>query len=369
MDKKGKLKNKKRVDRGQQDVGYQDIMFQDSDIAERQPGSAEYKAIERGAWIVIRSWLRLKPWERLLIVTSENHLTEAKVLKHFALKRAAAADLMVVEKRGKQVGVFFDRNEEIFDGYKAVIGATDYSLVTTKAAKRAIKRGSKFLSLPLSTNDGHSMLSYRFMAMDTKKSKMMAGVIMKYLNSSSVIQVKTKLGTDLKLYKRNRSAGFFNGVVKDGHGFSSASIEVYVPIEETKTEGVMVPDGSLGYIGRVEKPFVIRLEQGRICDIEMNVSGEKLKEYMEDFHDPEIYVASELGIGLNSYAKCRGKCYIEDESAYGTFHIGVGRNLALGGVHEANGHFDLVAREPDIYVDNRKIMENGKIIIPEPEVY
>lgn len=329
----------------------------------------EEEKMERGAQIVIKNWLRLKPWEKLLIVTSENHLTEAMVLKHCAQKRVLSADLMVVEKRGKQVGVFFDKNEEVFDGYGAVIGATGYSLVTTKAAKRAIKRGSKYLSLPLSTNDGRSMLSYRFMMMDTKKSKMMAGVIMKYLNSSSVIQVTTGLGTDLKLYKQNRMAGFFNGVVKDGHGFSSASIEVYVPIEETKTEGVLIPDGSLGYIGAVEEPFRIEISEGRIQEIESTSSGKRLKEYMEEFKDPGIYVASELGIGLNSYAKCRGKCYIEDESAYGTFHIGVGRNLALGGVHEASGHFDLVAREPDIYVDNRKIMERGKIIIPEPQVY
>lgn len=82
-----------------------------------------------------------------------------------------------------------------------------------------------------------------------------------------------------------------------------------------------------------------------------------------------MYVAGEFGIGLNSYSKCRGKCYIEDESAYGTFHIGFGRNIALGGVHEATSHFDLVALEPDIYADNRKIMEKGKIIIPEPQVY
>ncbi len=329
----------------------------------------DYKGIERGAMIVIKNWLRLKPWERLLIVTSENHLTEAKILKRCAVKRALSVDLMVVEEKGKHVGVFFDSHEDVFEGYKAIVGATDYSLVTTKAVKKAMKKGSKFLSLPLSTNDGRSMLSYRFMGMDTKKSKMMAGVIMKYLNSSSVIRVTTKMGTDLKLCKKNRNAGFFNGVVKDGHGFSSASIEVYVPIVETETEGILVPDGSLGYIGKVETPFHIRLEKGRIIDIEMNASGKKLKEYMEDFQDSGIYVASELGIGLNSLAKCRGKCYIEDESSYGTFHIGVGRNIALGGVHEANGHFDLVAQKPDIFVDNRMIMERGKIIIPEPEVY
>lgn len=329
----------------------------------------EYSRTERGAMIVVRDWLRLKPWEKLLIVTSENHMPEAEILRHCAHKRTKTVDLMVVEKRGKHVGIFFDQHEDVFDGYQAVIGATDYSLVTTKAAKRAIQRRSKFLSLPLATNNGKSMLSYRFMLMDTKKSKMMAGIIMKYLNSSSVIHVRTKLGTDLKLYKRNRKAGFFNGVVKDGNGFSSASIEVYVPIEETKTEGIFIPDGSLGYIGKVDRPFHIYLENGRITEIEMTPEGERLSEYMSDFHDPGIYVASELGIGLNSYAKCRGNSYIEDESAYGTFHIGVGRNIALGGVHEAKGHFDLVANRPDIYADNRKIIERGKIIIPEPEFF
>ena len=44
-------------------------------------------------------------------------------------------------------------------------------------------------------------------------------------------------------------------------------------------------------------------------------------------------------------------------------------NIALGGIHEASSHFDLVAHEPDVYADNRKIMEKGKIIIPEPQVY
>lgn len=325
--------------------------------------------IERGAQIVIRDWLRLKPWERLLIVTSDEHIKEANAIKKYALKRRAPVDMMIVEKKGMQVGVFFDENETIFDDYRAIIGATNYSLVTTLAVKRAIKRGRKFLSLPLATNNKQSMLSFDFMTMDTKKSKMMAQVIMKYLDASSVICVQTKLGTKLSFYKQNRKTGFFNGVVKDGKGYSSASIEVYVPIEETKTEGILILDGSYGYIGKVEKPVKIILSEGRIQEIENSESGKILSDYLKLFNDPEMYVASEFGIGLNSCSKCQGNCYIEDESAYGTFHIGFGRNIALGGIHEASGHFDLITMEPDIYVDNRQIMEKGRIIIPEPEVY
>ena len=131
-----------------------------------------------------------------------------------------------------------DRNETIFDPYTAIIAATEYSLVTTRAAKRAIQKKKKFLSLPLSTNDGKSMLTYEFLAMDTKKSRLMAKIVMKYLRQSSKVHITTPAGTDLSIGKSGRKPGFFNGVLKDGKGYSSASIEVYVPIEETKTEDV-----------------------------------------------------------------------------------------------------------------------------------
>lgn len=325
--------------------------------------------IERGAKIVIEHWMRVRRWDKLLIVTTKEHLEELRVLKEFAAKRTRSVSSLVVEDTGRHVGVFFDMNEEVFDPYTAIIAATDYSLVTTKAAKRALQKHRKFLSLPLSTNDGRSMLEYDFMTMDTKKSRLMANVIMKYLRHCTTIHVTTPAGTDLHIYKANRIPGFFNGVTRDGKGYSSASIEVYVSIEETKTEGTMVLDGSLGYIGRAEEPTKILFKDGRITRIEDTLTGVRLQHYMEDYNDSRIYIGGEFGIGLNSYSRCLGNCYIEDESAYGTFHIGLGRNLALGGQQNANGHFDLVCLEPDIYTDNRQIMQQGKIIIPEPVVY
>ncbi len=325
--------------------------------------------MERGAKIVVEKWMRVKPWDKLLIVTTREHTEEAEVIRRFAGERVHSVNTLVVEDTGRHVGVFFDTNAEVFDPYSAVIAATDYSLVTTKAAKRAIQKHKKFLSLPLSTNDGRSMLEYDFMTMDTKKSRLMAKVIMKYLRHSKFIHVTTPAGTDLKVYKENRNPGFFNGVIKDGKGYSSASIEAYVSIEETKTAGVLVVDGSFGYIGSPREPVRVLFEQGRVREIEDSPEGRRLLHYMEDYRDDRIFIGGEFGIGLNSYSRCLGNCYIEDESAYGTFHIGLGRNLALGGMQNANGHFDLVCLEPDIYTDNRQIMQQGKIIIPEPVVY
>lgn len=326
--------------------------------------------IERGARIIINEWVRVRPWDKVLIVTTDKYLKEAEIMKMYAEKaKARSVNTLIVDKSGRHVGVFFDANEDVFDPYTAIIAATEYSLVTTKAAKRAIQKKKKFLSLPLSTNDGRSMLEYDFITMDTKKSRMMANIIMKYLRQSSKLRVTTPAGTDLTCYKRGREPGFFNGVVKDGKGYSSASIEVYVPIEETKSEGIMVLDGSLGYIGRAEEPTRIQFKEGRIVEIEETYTGKRLKEYMEDYNDSRIYIGGEFGIGMNSYSQCLGNCYIEDESAYGTFHIGLGRNIALGGTQNANGHFDLVCLNPSIYTDNRQIMDEGRIILPEWERY
>lgn len=319
----------------------------------------------RGAKIIIDDWMNVAPKDRVLIVTTNEHLYESKALEKCAVEEGAYVEIMLVENSGMQVGVFFDENEKVFDGFDAVIGACEYSLVTTKAAKRTIKNGNHFLSLPLSTNNGESMLSYEFITMEPSISRRRARAILKYIKHASHIRITTDRGSDMTFGMKDRKPGFFNGNVYDGNGYSSASMEVYIPIEEDKTNGRLVLDGSYGYIGRVINPFEITFKDGRIVSIEDCPDGEKLSEYIKLYNDPEMYVAAEFGIGMNSKSRCCGDCYIEDESAYGTFHIGFGRNLALGGVHQASGHFDLVTLKPNIYFDDFQIMDHGNIIVPD----
>lgn len=79
--------------------------------------------------------------------------------------------------------------------------------------------------------------------------------------------------------------------VEDGGGFSSSSIEVYIPIIENATNGTLVLDGSYGYIGKVETPFKITFEDGKIVDIENSKSGKILKDYLESF---DIYFITDI---------------------------------------------------------------------------
>lgn len=60
------------------------------------------------------------------------------MLKRYAAERARMVQSLIVETTGRYVGVFFVMNEEIFAPHSAVIAVTEYSLVTTRAARRAI---------------------------------------------------------------------------------------------------------------------------------------------------------------------------------------------------------------------------------------
>lgn len=319
------------------------------------------KALLRGADVVVRQWLNLKQGESLFIVTNENHILEANILKTLSLDLGASVDLLMFEKDKKHISRYFDEQENAFDQYDVILGATPQSLVTTKAVKRAIEHGKRYLSLPLQTDGTRSLLEYEFIMMDPYYAKQAAHLLMSSLNESSHIQVITDQGTNLHFYKRDRAARYFTGLTCDGNSYASSSFEVYIPIEETNAYGVGILDGSLGYIGAVQEPFEIRLENGRISYVEPTKCGLRLKEFIEQFQDDNILNAGEFGIGLNTLAGCNGNSYIEDESAYGTFHIGFGRNLALGGIHEARGHFDLVFLEPTIFIDDKMIMKKGVI--------
>lgn len=323
---------------------------------------------ERGARIVIDQWIQLKAGEHLCIVTSQMHQAEAELLKKIADKRSDFVSIMQVSQEGIHVGDWFDSHPNVFDDDDVIIGASDYSIVTTRACDRALKKGKKFLSLPLSTNNGQSMLGFDFMTMDPDISRIKAEILIQYIRNAKTVHIQTDRGTDLQFGMKGRKPGFFNGTFRDNHSYSSASIEVYIPIEETKTEGTLMLDGSYGYLGKVKKPFHVSFEKGKIVSIEKCPAGNILSDYLAGYHDNRMYYGGELGLGLNSKSRCAGQCYIEDESTYGTFHIGVGRNIGLGGIHDASGHFDLVTWKPSIWFDNRMIMNHGVITIPEYEM-
>lgn len=315
-----------------------------------------------GARCIIQNWIEAKENEVLHFITDENHIREADIFELAAFECGVVPKITILSSDGVQSGEVIEKMKNTMYYSDVIIGATHYSFITTEAVDYALKKGSRFLSFPMHTNDNSSIFEREFIRMRPKTAKKMGRPVADKITKSERVVVTTKKGTNVAFCVKDRKAGIFAGSCTGRGRVASSSFEVYVPIVETMTNGVVIADGSLGYLGAIKSPVELVFEAGYLVEINGKEDATRLKRYMESFNDKEIYCAAELGIGLNTKSKCEGVCYIEDESTYGTFHIGFGRNIALGGNHEAKGHFDIVTHKPDITADDIILMNEGELV-------
>ena len=319
-------------------------------------------SLEAGAQTVISRWCRVRPGEKVLIISDEHHVQESMALWSAADRCGASVALLTIQERASHPGSIFRSMSDFVLRNDVIIGATNFSLVTNRITQEVLAKGGRFLSLPLSSSSGQPALTFSFMDMDPEEAERAGRGMLEALRRAGEVRVTTALGTDLTFGKRGREPGLFNGLADQPGKVGSSSFEIYIGIEEHVTSGQAVVDGSLGYLGLPAAPIPLTFRGGRLVEI-AGPAGEDLRRYMDSFGDPGIYVAGELGIGLNKISRCVGNCYIEDESTFTTFHIGMGRNLALGGVHDAAGHFDLVFKYPTIYAGDVLIMKDGQPVV------
>jgi leucyl aminopeptidase (aminopeptidase T) len=66
-------------------------------------------------------------------------------------------------------------------------------------------------------------------------------------------------------------------------------------------------------------------------------------------------------LGLNDRAVLSG-LVLEDEKVLGTVHIALGDNSTFGGTVEVPSHLDGVLLNPTLWLDGKKILEQGRLI-------
>lgn len=294
-----------------------------------------------------------------MIIHDEAYLPEAEALSHFASSITSQIKLVNFSE-------LLDLNHHltgIFGMADAAVGLTDYSLLTTSAVVKAVANGMRYLSIPPVTLDGRSIFAYDFIQEDLVWARALGQQILDIAKKTDHVHVTTAAGTDLTFRYRNRKSGVMSGTTDHAGAVGSASFEFYIPIEEDQTTGTLILDGAMGQLGYLSEPLKLTYQDGKITSIGNGPEGERMRAYINSFDDQRTLHASEFGIGLNRLAHCLGRCYIEDESALSTCHIGHGRNLTLGGVLDAEGHYDLVMLKPTISFGSRTVMVDGKLTL------
>ena len=137
--------------------------------------------------------------------------------------------------------------------------------------------------------------------------------------------------------------------------------EAYLAPIEGQSHGVVVVDGSMAGVGLVRTPIRITVEDGFATAIEGGEEADRLRGLL-DPHGRDARNVAEFGIGTNDQAILTG-VILEDEKVMGTIHIAFGDNKSMGGSVRVASHLDGLVMSPTVWLDDRKVMEHGRLLL------
>lgn len=321
------------------------------------------------ASIVISSCLKVRPGEDVLIFTDRHKLQFAEDLARSARDAGGAVSVVYIPDSIRPV-------VKITDLHAMALATADVVIYVLETESNVIDLSREVAfryhlsSLPLQHKG-------RVCVMPGFTEEMLGAVMIDYkaldnrcrqlqkILADKTIRITSELGTDVSFSLRGRKFLIDNGDISRPrlHGNVPAG-EIYTaPVEDTM-DGRLVIDGSVGSLGMVERPFMIRLEGGVIRDLQpIGSSGRVFKKFAEicGFDAPATKTVGEFGIGLNPGAKIIGNMLL-DEKVEGTVHFAFGDSYGLGR-SSSEFHTDLLITNPSIFVEGECVMEKGKFVL------
>lgn len=144
----------------------------------------------------------------------------------------------------------------------------------------------------------------------------------------------------------------------------------WAPIEDS-INGIIVYDGSFSgggeaEIGILKDPILIKIEKGRIIEINGKTEAQIVKKWLKDLDDPEMYRIAHVCYGFNPGAKLSGLC-TEDERVWGSTEWGFGYQGPMFGAIgiDAISHADGICLNSTVVMDGEKLTDNGQVVHPK----
>jgi len=252
--------------------------------------------------------------------------------------------------------------ENILKKYDVILAVTTYSISHTDTRQSATKMGARIASMPsvltdMFYNGGSMTADYRRITSETMRLE-------KILTDTSMIRISTPTGTDFVFSIKGRKGLSDTGILNSpGDWGNLPAGEAYiVPVEGT-ANGVVIIES--GWFPNLKRKIKLIFESGNLVKI---VGGGEVRKTLMNLIQPKSkarpYLArrclAEFGIGTNPKATRRNNI-LEAEKMKGTIHIAIGDNSHMGGLNKADLHQDFVIRSPTVKMDNRIVLENGKV--------
>lgn len=185
------------------------------------------------------------------------------------------------------------------------------------------------------------------------------------------VRITNKAGTDVTFENDpNRNVNNEIDYSTPGAHFLLGQIG-WAPKEDT-IQGRITFDGALSgggdlELGVLSEPITYVVENGRIVAFEGGKLAKRVEDYFASLNDPNMYIAAHVCYGCSPNAKLEGVT-TEDERVWGSTEWGFGHqgsNYSGGEPRVAKSHVDGISLECSVWLDDEKILEDGKYIQPE----
>lgn len=311
------------------------------------------------AMIAVKDCMAVKEGENVLIITDEPLRKIGYALWEAAKSLGAEAVITEILPRRSNGEEPPQPIAEFMKLMDVVLIPTSKSLSHTDSRRNASKAGVRIATLPGITEDTMARTLNADYELIAERSNKLAGII----SRGSNVRITSGIGTDINLVVEGREGHADTGLNHEPGDFSNLPAgEAYVAPLEGKSSGVVVFDGSMAGVGKLNNEVIrVKVEEGFATEITGGKGAERLLSIMTPFGKLAFNLA-ELGIGTHDKALITGSV-LEDEKAIGTIHIAFGDNKSMGGTVRVASHLDGVVMKPTVSVDGELIMEDGRLLI------
>lgn len=338
------------------------------------------------AWHRLLTLCKVTPDETVLILTGEITSPLHTGAARFALAQIGATYLVVEPGESARKGIAGESTA--YYGPSAVAG-NQVAMEAMKGADLVIDlmgmyrgaeqddilaRGTRILLVKEPPD-----VMMRMMPNEGDKRRVLAAN--RVLTAGRRMVVKSAVGTDFSV-----SLGQYPTLVQYGYADEpgrwdhcpSAFIARWP--DEGSANGVVVLDAGdtiLPFKSYVRTPIRLEIADGFVRKIEGGLDARYLRDYIEEFKDPDGYAVSHLGWGLHDRATWtalgmydkRQTNAMDARSYDGNFMFSTGPNAEAGGTRHTPCHLDIPMSSCSVWVDGVQMTDSGKVLPPDQRAF
>ena len=298
--------------------------------------------------------LRLKPGERLLLVTDKQKMEIAEALAFSARRAGAEVTTYLMTETLRPITGPTRQFRELIRGASATVYLLEGRFPEKPFRGFMVSEGAKHGRVCMMPGITRDMMERLINVDYTEMTRFTARVIRAMKDAGDVV-VQNPAGTRIAFSVKGRAwINSCGDLSKQGrHGNLPAGECYTAPVEETFTGKIVIGliDDKLGH-------GTMTFKAGRLVDFEGAGIAEVIKIVGKD---ATARIIGEFGIGTNKGARICPNM-LEAEKAFGTAHFAIGDSYGIG-KNKSKFHFDGLVEKVTIKAKGRTIVKNGKFLI------